>query len=131
MENKKIKESYIDERSGIEYNLVGDYYIPNLVLPRPRRIGNIGKYGRLRLNYLKEYHRAEYMLMCVNNELKSHLLDVEDNCKAKVEMLIKQMSKKENITEELKVNNQMEWVQSMNNIQNRAEEIVLKEIIYV
>ena len=131
MENKELKKNYIDERSGIEYNLVGDYYIPNLVLPKPRRTGNIGKYGRLRLNYLKEHHRAEYMLMCVDNELKSHLLDVEDECKAKVEMLIKQMAEKENVTEELKASNQMEWVQSMNNIENRAEEIVLNEIIYV
>lgn len=131
MENKELKKSYIDERTGIEYNLVGDYYVPNLVLPRPRRTVNIGRYGRLRLNYLKEHHRAEYTLMCINNELTSHLLDVEDECKAKVEMLIKQIAEKENITEELKANNQMEWVQSMNNIKNRAEEIVFSEIIYV
>ena len=58
MENKELKKSYIDKRTGIEYNLVGDYYVPNLVLPRPRRTGNIGRYGRLRLNYLKEHHRA-------------------------------------------------------------------------
>ena len=131
MENKKLKESYIDKRTGIEYKLVGDYYVPNLVLPKPRRTGNIGRYGRLRLNYLKESHRAEYILMWVNNELTSHLLDVEDECKAKVEMLIKQLAEKENITEELKANNQMEWVQSMNNIKNRAEEIAFSEIIYV
>ena len=63
MENKELKKSYIDERTGIENNLVGDYYVPNLVLPKPRRTGNIGRYGRLRLNYLKESHRAEYILM--------------------------------------------------------------------
>ena len=131
MENKELKKSYIDKKTGIEYNLVGDYYVPNLVLPKPRRTGNIGRYGRLRLNYIKEHHRAEYILMCVNNELKSHLLDVEDECKAKVEILIKQIAEKENVTEELKASNQMEWVQSMNNIKNRAEEIVLNEIIYV
>lgn len=131
MENKELKKSYIDERTGIENNLVGDYYVPNLVLPRPRRTGNIGRYGRLRLNYLKEHHKAEYTLMCINNELTSHLLDVEDECKAKVEILIKQIAEKENVTEELKASNQMEWVQSMNNIKNRAEEIVLNEIIYV
>lgn len=131
MENKELKESYVDERTGIEYKLVGDYYVPNLVLPKPRRTGNIGRYGRLRLNYLKEHHRTKYTLMCVNNELTSHLLDVEDECKAKVEMLIKQLAEKENITEELKANNQMEWVQSMNNIKSRAEEIAFSEIIYV
>ena len=131
MENKELKKSYIDKKTGIEYNLVGDYYVPNLVLPKPRRTGNIGRYGRLRLNYIKEHHRAEYTLMCVNNELKSHLLDVEDECKAKVEILIKQIAEKENVTEELKASNQMEWVQRMNNIKNRAEEIAFSEIIYI
>lgn len=114
MENKELKESYVDERTGIEYKLVGDYYVPNLVLPKPGRTGNIGRYGRLRLNYLKENHRAKYTLMCINNELTSHLLDVEDECKARVEILIKQLAEKENITEELKANNQMEWAQNMN-----------------
>lgn len=130
MENKELKESYIDERTGIEYRLVGDYYLPNIALPKPRRIGNIGKYGRLRLKYLEEHHRAEVMLMRVNNELASHLLDIEDECKSRVGQLVKQMAEKENITEELKANNQMLWVQSMNNIKNRAEEIAYNEIIY-
>lgn len=130
MENKELKESYIDERTGIEYRLVGDYYLPNIALPKSRRTGNIGKYGRLRLKYLEEHHRAEVMLMRVNNELISHLLDIEDECKSRVGQLVKQMAEKENITEELKANNQMLWVQSMNNIKNRAEEIAYNEIIY-
>lgn len=130
MENKELKESYIDERTGIEYRLVGDYYLPNIALPKSRRTGNIGKYGRLRLKYLGEHHRVEVMLMRVNNELTSHLLDIEDECKSRVGQLVKQMAEKENITEELKVNNQMLWVQSMNNIKNRAEEIAYNEIIY-
>ena len=130
MENKELKESYIDERTGIEYRLVGDYYLPNIALPKSRRTGNIGKYGRLRLKYLEEHHRPEVMLMRVNNELTSHLLDIEDECKSRVGQLVKQMAEKENITEELKANNQMLWVQSMNNIKNRAEEIAYNEIIY-
>lgn len=130
MENKELKESYIDERTGIEYRLVGDYYLPNIALTKSRRTGNIGKYGRLRLKYLEEHHRAEVMLMRVNNELTSHLLDIEDECKSRVGQLVKQMAEKENITEELKANNQMLWVQSMNNIKNRAEEIAYNEIIY-
>ena len=130
MENKELKESYIDERTGIEYRLVGDYYLPNIALPKSRRTGNIGKYGRLRLKYLEEHHRVEVMLMRVNNELTSHLLDIEDECKSRVRQLVKQMTEKENITEELKPNNQMLWVQSMNNIKNRAEEIAYNEIIY-
>ncbi len=130
MENKDLKESYIDERSGIEYRLVGDYYLPNIVLPKPKRTGTIGKYGRLRLKYLEEYHKLEVMIMRVNNELISHLLDIEDEGKVRVERLVEQMVKKENVTEELKANNQLEWVQKMNSIKSRAEEIILNEVIY-
>lgn len=71
------------------------------------------------------------MLMRINNELTSHLLDIEDECRTRVESLVEQMLKKENITEELKANNQLEWVQKMNNIKNRAEEIAYNEIIYI
>lgn len=105
--------------------------MPNIVLPKPRRTGNIGKYGRLRLKYLEEHHKLELILMRVNNELTSYLLDIEDECKARVEQLVKQIAKKENVTEELKANNQMLWVQSMNNIKNRAEEIAYSEIIFL
>ena len=130
MENKELKERFIDERTGIEYSLVGDYYIPNITIPNARRTGNIGKYGRLKLNYMKKYKIPEYTEMLLSNELKSYLLDIEDECKGKLDILIKRMAEKENITEELKVNNQLEWVARMNNIRNRAEEIVLNEVIY-
>ena len=131
MENKELKEKFVDERTGIEYRLVGDYYIPNIAIPKSRRIGNIGKYGRLKLNYMKKYKIPEYTEMLLSNELKSYLLDIEDECKEKLDILIKQMAEKENITEELKAINQIEWVQKMNNIKNRAEEIVYNEIIYI
>ena len=130
MENKELKERFIDETTRIEYILQGDYYIPNITIPKARRTGIIGKYGRLKLNYMKKYQIPEYTEMLLDNELKSYLLDIEDECKEKLEILIKQMAKQENITEELKANNQMEWVQSMNSIKNRAEEIILNEIIY-
>ena len=126
MENKELSKN----KYGIEYTKVGDFYLPNIALPKPRRTGNIGKYGRLRLQYLEEHHKAECMLMRINNELTSHLLDIEDECRTRVEDLIEQMAKKENITEELKAHNQLEWVQKMNNIKNRAEEIAYNEIIY-
>ena len=71
------------------------------------------------------------MLMRINNELTSHLLDIEDECRTRVKSLVEQMAKKENVTEELKANNQLEWVQKMNNIKNRAEEIAYNEIIYI
>ena len=130
MENKELKQSYIDERTGIEYNLVNGYYIPNIVLPKPRRIRNVGKYGRMRARYLRENKKAEYSIMLTNNELISHLLDIDDICRERIDMLVKQMSEKENVNEELKANNQIKWVQMMNNIKNRVEEIVINEIIY-
>ena len=126
----ELKDRFIDEKTKIEYIRVGDYYIPNLTLPKPRRTGNIGKYGRLKLNYIKKHNIPGYTEMLLNNELNSYLLDVEDACKNKIETLIKQIAESENVTEELKANNQMAWVQKMNNIKNRAEEIILNEIIY-
>lgn len=127
----KLKDIFIDEKTKIEYVRIGDYYIPNLTLPKPRRTGNIGKYGRLKLNYMKKHNIPEYTEMLLNNELNSYLLDIEDACKNKIEILIKQIAEKENVTEELKANNQLEWVGKMNSIKQSAEEIVLNELIYV
>ena len=127
----ELKDRFIDEKTKIEYIRVGDYYIPNLTLPKPRRTGNIGKYGRLKLNYMKKHNIPEYTEMLLNNELNSYLLDIEDECKNKIEILIKQISEKENVTEELKANNQLEWVGKMNSIKQSAEEIILNELIYV
>ncbi len=89
MENKKLKERFIDERTGIEYTLQGDYYIPNIAMPKARRTGNIGMYGRLKLNYMRKYKIPEYTEMLLNNELKSYLIDIEDECKEKLDILIK------------------------------------------
>ena len=130
MENKELKQTIIDERKGIEYNLVNGYYIPNIVLPKPRRTGNVGKYGRMRARYLKENKKVEYSLMLIENELTSHLLDIDDVCKERVDFLVKQFAEKENVNEELKAKNQLEWVARMNNIKNRVEEIIENEIIY-
>ena len=130
MGNKELKQTIIDERTGIEYNLVNDYYIPNIALPKPRRTGNVGKYGRMRARYLKENKKVEYSLMLIENELTSHLLDIDDICKERVDLLVKQIAEKENVNEELKAQDQMEWVKSMNNIKNRVEEIIVNEIIY-
>ena len=127
----ELKDIFIDEKTKIEYVRIGDYYIPNLTLPKPRRTGNIGKYGRLKLNYMKKHNIHEYTKMLLNNELNSYLLDIEDECKNKIETLIKQMAESENVTEELKANNQLEWVGKMNSIKQSAEEIVLNELIYV
>ena len=129
MENKELKQTIIDERTGIEYNLVNGYYIPNIVLPKPRRTGTVGKYGRMRARYLRENKKVEYAIMLIENELISHLLDIDDICKEKVDLLVKQFAEKENVNEELKARNQLEWVARMNNIPNRVEEIIINEII--
>ena len=131
MKNEELEKEYVDERSGITYTLKGDYYIPNISIPKARRTGNIGRYGILKLDYMRKYQIAEYTEMLLDNELKSYLLDIEDECRERLETLVKQMVQKENVTEELKANNQMIWVQKMNNIKNRAEEIILNELIYV
>ena len=80
---------------------------------------------------MKKYKIPEYTQMLLSNELKSYLLDIDDECKKKLDILIKQMAEKENVNEELKANNQLEWVSRMNNIKNRAEEIIINEMIYV
>ena len=131
MENKELKQTIIDERTGIGYNLVNDYYIPNLVMPKPRRTGTVGKYGRMRARYLRENKKVEYSIMIIENELTSHLLDIDDICRERVDLFVKQIAKKENVNEELKAKNQLEWVARMNNILNRVEEIVINEIIFV
>ena len=93
--------------------------------------GHIGKYGKLRLNYLKNFDIPFYTELLISGTLKQHLLDIDNDASNKVNLLIKNFAKAENVNELLKENHQMEWVQAMNNIKNRAEEIVLNEIIYV
>lgn len=79
---------------------------------------------------MRKYKITEYTEKLLSNEMKSYLLDIEDECKEKLDILIKQMAEKEKVNEELKANNQLEWVSRMNNIKNRAEEIILNEVIY-
>lgn len=128
-EKGNLKESFIDKRTGIEYNLVGDYYLPNFVLEVEEKV-ILNKYGLLRLNYLKEHKKADYIIMFMNKTLNKHLKEVQETAKARVDTLIKEFAKQDNINEELKSKNQLEWVQIMNNCKNRAEEIVFSELIY-
>lgn len=129
-EKGNLKERFIDKRTGIEYNLVGDYYLPNLVLEVEEKV-ILNKYGLLRLNYLKEHKKADYIIMFMNKTLNKHLKEVQETAKARVDTLIKEFAKQDHINEELKAKNQLEWVQMMNNCKNRAEEIVFSELIYI
>ena len=131
MDNKELPKRYIDEKTGIEYRLVGDYYLPNLVLTGSEKRIKLGKYGRMRLQFLKNNKKAEYTILLMDNKLQKHLIDIDTTANARLKLIIKQMVKKENITENLKANNQMEWVSRMNNIKNCAEEIISKELIYI
>ena len=124
-----MKKFIIDEKTGLAYTLVGDYYIPNITLPEPDK-RPIGIWGRKRLAYLKEHRPALYNRLVLRCKLHSHLADVNEQATEKLDRLIEQMAKSECVTEELKAENQMEWVSRMNNVRNRAEEIVNAELIY-
>lgn len=128
--NKELQKTKIDKRTGIEYHLEGDYYIPNLVMPEQEKI-TLNKYGRMRLNYLKENKKAEYSIMLMDGTLNSHLKEIQETATERVEKIIKQLKSKSNLTEDMKNTNILYWVGMMNNFKNQAEEIVFYELIYV
>ena len=94
----------------LEYRKCGDYYLPNIVAPENIKNFRLGKYGRLRLNYLKTNKKAEYMVLQIENKLQKHLMDVDITATKRVNAIVKELATKENVTEELKANNQLEWV---------------------
>ncbi len=114
----------------ISYTKQGDYLLPNLILKEKVQY-NIGKYGLLRLEYIKKYKLGLYFDLLVNDKLIEYLHNIDTIVIEKVQKLINELSEKENITEKLKNSNQMLWIGKMNNIKNMVEEIVLKEYIYV
>ena len=114
----------------ISYTKKGDYLLPNLILKEKVQY-NIGKYGLLRLQYIKKYKLGLYFDLLVNDTLNEYLHSIDTTVMEKMQSLIKELAEKENISEKLKENNQMLWVSKMNNIKNIAEEIILKEYIYV
>ena len=114
----------------ISYTKQGDYLLPNLILKDKEQF-NIGKYGLLRLEYIKKYKLGLYFDLLVNDTLNEYLHDIDTIVMEKVQKLITELAEKENINEKLKENNQILWVSKMNNIKNIAEEIILKEYIYV
>ena len=131
MENKNVKNSFVDEKTGIEYIKQGDYYLPNLVLDPEETNYTIGKYGRMKLDYLKKHKKVEYIILFTDGKLNRYLHEIDIACEDRIKTIISQLVKQENITEELKATNQIEWVGKMNSIKNRAEEIIFNELIYV
>ena len=123
---EKLKERITE--NGIDYILVGDYYIPDLKLPEESR--PIGRYGRLHREYLKQEHPARYSSLILTGKLWTYLADLNEQAEERLDLIMEQMKAAEGVTEELKAQNQLEWVGRMNNIRNRAEEIIKSEMIY-
>ena len=130
MENKELKERFIDEKNGLEYIKNGDYYIPNLTLPKQEKI-ILNKYGRMRLNYLKEHKKSEYTSMLMNGTLNTHLKKIQEAIQNRIEQLITELKATADLTEKIKAENQLYWVGTMNAIKQQAEEIAYKELLYV
>ena len=112
----------------IQYNKFGDYYLPNLITEETEH--PIGKYGRQRRQYLKEHRPSAFSNLLLSGKLYQHLSEINQSCIERMEVITRQMAEREGATEALKAADQMEWVSRMNSIQNRAEEIVLNEIVY-
>lgn len=123
-------EKSLFEQNGGTYRQVGDYLLPNITLPEEETV-HIGIWGRRHKLYLKQNHRVLYMNLLTSGKLNSYLADIDNQAEEMFSRLVKQLAEKENVTEKLKAENQMLWVQKMNNIRNRATEVVNAEIIYL
>lgn len=118
-----------DEKNGLWYELQGDYYIPCLKLPEEEQ-QPIGVWGQRHLRYIKQNRKALYLNLLTSGKLNGYLVDIDKQAEDMFSRLIKQMAEREGITEQLKADNQMEWVGRMNNIRNRVTEILNKDFIY-
>ncbi len=120
-----------NSRRKLEYHIENDYLIPNIAM-KNNNLGNyqIGKYGYLRLEYLKKYKRGYYTELMLEGTLPEHIVAIDKETNMQVNNIVKNLAKANNVDEILKQNNQFEWIRLMNNFKNSAEEIVLKELIY-
>lgn len=118
-----------DEKNGLWYELQGDYYIPCLKLPEEEQ-QPIGMWGQRHLRYIKQNRKALYLNLLTSGKLNGYLVDIDKQAEDMFSRLIKQMAEREGITEQLKADNQMEWIGRMNNIRNRVTEILNKDLIY-
>ena len=128
--NNELPKIKIDVKTGIEYHLKGDYYIPNIVVPKQGKI-TLNKYGRMRLKYLKEYKKADYTIMLMNGTLNTHLKELQEIADNRVQQIISELKVKSDLNENMKNTDILYWVGTMNAIKAQAEEIVYNELIYV
>ena len=119
-----------DEKNGLGYTLYGDYYLPDLELPEDEE-AHYGKYGILRKTYLKEHGKPYYQMLMLEGKLNKHLNRVDREAHERMDILVAQMAEKQGVNENLKRRDPMKWVRLMNNVKAGAEEIVMREIIYV
>ncbi len=124
-----MEKQIYDEKNGLSYTLHGDYYLPDLEINEEKP--TYGKYGIMRKQFLKKHRSARYQYLVLTGKLTEHLNQVDKEAREKVEMVMEQMAEQWGVTEELKMQDQMEWVRRMNNIKNVAEEMVLLEMVYV
>lgn len=128
--NNELTKTKIDERTGIEYHLEGDYYLPNIVAPKQEKI-TLNRYGQMRLNYLKEHKKADYTIMLMNGTLSTHLKELQETADNRVQQIISELKAKSDLTEDMKNTDMLYWVGTMNAIKSQTEEIVFSELIYV
>ena len=124
----KTVESFYEQNGGT-YTQVGDVLLPKLTVGEDGQ-QPIGKYGRMRMRYLKEHRPVLYSNLLLSGKLFQHLVEIDEACVERVELLIRQMARREGVTEQLKAADQIEWVRRMNSIRSRAEEVVLSELVY-
>ena len=128
--NNELSKTKIDERTGIEYHLEGDYYIPNLAIPKQEKIV-LNKYGRMRLKYLKEHKNTDYTIMLMNGTLNAHLKEIQETADNRVQQIVNELKAKSDLTEDMKNIDMLYWVGTMNSIKAQAEEIVIDELIFI
>lgn len=124
-----MEKRIYNEQTGISYTLQGDYYLPDLALPE-QEDKPIGLWGQRHLRYIKQYHKVRYTNLLTSGKLNGYLADIDKQAEDMFFRLVKQIAEREGVTEQLKADNQMEWVGRMNNIRSRATEIVNAELIF-
>ena len=124
---KELEKYIIDEKTGLKYELVGDYYYPCLKAPEAPRVG---RFGMLYRDYLRTHKKVSYSGLMLSEKLKKHIEDVDRQAEEVFSQLVERIKQSEGITEQLKATNQMEWVRRMNSIRTRAEEIVKSEVVF-
>lgn len=126
-----MEKHIYNEQTGISYTLYGDYYLPDLTLPDEEKGVEIGVWGQRHLRHIKQNHKVLYLNLLTSGKLNVHLADIDKQAADMFNRLVKQMAEREGVTEQLKADNQMEWVARMNNIRSRATKIVNTDLIYV